>query len=200
MDGLSRQAIGTMPSDRKRHVTQVFRDISARLRRYVRQRVPSEFETDDILQEVWQQFIRVVDVQPIEQVTAWLYTVARHRIIDRRRKRTPTSLEALGADEEDGELSFDRWLPIDLRTPATEHQRHQFWDRLHAALSELPAEQRQVFVWHELDGLSYQEMAEITGDNLNTLLSRKRYAVRHLRRHLQDLRDEMIPNSKPPRP
>jgi RNA polymerase sigma factor (sigma-70 family) len=192
MDGMS-QFSATMPGDNKIHIAQVFRDMSARLRRFVRARVPSETETDDILQDVWQQFTAALDVRPVEQVGAWLYTVARNRIIDRYRRPQPESLDALAEGRETGDGSaVGAWWPVDGRTPATELHRQQFWEQLHAALAELPPEQRQVFVWHEFEDLSFQQIATLTGENLNTLLSRKRYAVLHLRKRLQPLRDEFL--------
>jgi RNA polymerase sigma factor (sigma-70 family) len=198
MDGMS-QVLTAMPSDTQNRIAQVFRDMSARLRRFVRSRVSNEADTEDILQEVWHQFIAALDVRPVEQVGAWLYTVARNRIIDRQRRPKTASLEELagGDDDDEGDPGddFGAWLPRDEKTPATEHLRARFWEQLHAALAELPAEQRQVFVWHELEALSFQDIAELTGENLNTLLSRKRYAVLFLRRRLRALRDDMLPEN-----
>ncbi len=190
MDGVS-QAPAIMAGDTKNHIAQVFRDMSGRLRRFVRARVPSDAEAEDVVQDVWARFISALDVRPVEQAAAWLFTVARNRIIDRSRKTQPLSLDALAeGDSESGEGGISAWLPVDQQTPATEHLRRQFWEQLHAALAELPAEQRQVFVWHEFENLSFQDIAELTGENLNTLLSRKRYAVLHLRERLRSLRDE----------
>jgi RNA polymerase sigma factor (sigma-70 family) len=123
---------------------------------------------------------------PIEQLGAWLYTVARHRIIDGYRKRRTATLEALApeTDTEEGFWDVANLLPED-DTDASESWRRMFWMDLHAALAELPEPQRQVFIWQELEGLSFQEIAGRTGENLNTLLSRKRYAVRYLRQRLE---------------
>lgn len=180
-----------MASDRKSHIAQVFRDMSARLRRFVRSRVPSDAEADDVVQDVWERFAAALDVRPVEQVAAWLFTVARNRIIDRSRQPQPVSLDALAeGDPERDDTDFHAWMPADDKTPLTEHLRHQFWEQLQVALAELPADQRQVFVWHEFENLSFQDIAELTGENLNTLLSRKRYAVLHLRERLRGLRDD----------
>jgi RNA polymerase sigma factor (sigma-70 family) len=201
MDGLP-QVLAAMPgSDTKNQIAQIFRAMSERLRRFVRARVRIEADAEDVLQEVWQQFIAALEVRPVEQTAAWLYTVARNRIIDRQRKARPASLEELAGDssaDTDADENFSdavaaAWLPRDEKTPATEHFRAQFWEQLHAALAELPPEQRQVFIWHELEALSFQDIAELTGENLNTLLARKRYAVLHLRKRLRVLRDDMLP-------
>jgi RNA polymerase sigma factor (sigma-70 family) len=198
MDGMP-QVLAAMPSDTRNRIAEVFRDMSARLRRFVRSRVPNEADTEDVLQEVWQQFIAALDVRPVEQVGAWLYTVARNRIIDRHRRPRTASLEELtaaaGDDDEATADDLGAWLPRDEKTPVTEHLRAQFWEQLHAALAELPREQRQVFVWHELEALSFHDIAELTGENLNTLLSRKRYAVLFLRKRLRALRDDMLPEN-----
>ena len=177
-----------MSTEQNRYLSQVVRDLGQRVMRFIRVRVQSESDAQDILQEVWQQLATTVQGGPIEQVAGWLFTVARNRIIDRARKPRMDSLDALT----DGEDSLDlaEYLLRDDQTPQTEHVRGMFWERLHAALAELPEEQRQVFVWHELEALSYQDIAELTGANVNTLISRKRYAVLHLRKRLEPLRQE----------
>ena len=181
-----------MPIDRSNAVVGIVRRTGAQLRRFIRARVLSEADADDVLQDVWQQLITTLEGGPVEQVGAWLYRVARNRIIDRHRKSRTNSLEAMAAEADASDTPFE-FLDILLRddnTPVTESRRNLFWEQLRAALTELPAEQREVFVWHELEGLSYREIATLTGENLNTLLSRKRYAVLHLRERLEQLRDE----------
>jgi RNA polymerase sigma factor (sigma-70 family) len=184
-----RQIPDYMSTEQKRRVSQVVSDMGRGLMRFIRVRVASEEDAEDVMQDVWQQFVTALDAGAIEQVGAWLYTVARNRIIDRYRKPRMASLEALAADAET-EFDFADFFLRDDHTPRTEHLRAQFWEKLHAALAELPEEQRQVFVWHELEALSFQDIAELTGDNVNTLISRKRYAVLHLRKRLEPLRDE----------
>ncbi|PTX91603.1 RNA polymerase sigma factor [Opitutus sp. ER46] len=191
----ARQLPTYMSTDKKTTVTAAVAGVGRQLMRFVRARVATQADADDILQDVWQQLITTLDSGPIEQVGAWLYTVARNRIIDRRRKPSPTSLDALAEDEDDG-LDMAEWLLRDDKTPRTEHLRRRFWEELHAALAELPDEQRQVFVWHELEALSFEDIAALTGENVNTLLSRKRYAVLHLRTRLESLRREFL---TPPR-
>lgn len=186
-----RQIPNTMSTEQKSRVSQVVRDMGRGLMRFIRVRVSSDAEAEDVLQDVWQQLITTLDAGAVEQVGAWLYKVARNRIIDRYRKPQMASLEAMAADAE-AETGFDfaDFFLRDEKTPRTEYLRSQFWEKLHAALAELPEEQRQVFVWHELEALSFQDIAELTGDNENTLISRKRYAVLHLRKRLEPLRED----------
>lgn len=182
-----------MSTEQNRRISQVVKDGGRRLMQFIRARVRSEADAEDVMQEVWQQFVAALNSGPIDQVSAWLYTVARHRIVDRYRKPQMASLDALvNEDDEDEELDFAAYLLRDNATPRTEHLRNLFWECLHAALAELPEEQRQVFVWHELEGLSFQDIAELTGENPNTLLSRKRYAILHLRDRLEPLRAEFL--------
>ncbi|MFT3781234.1 MAG: RNA polymerase sigma factor [Nibricoccus sp.] len=178
-----------MSTEQKRRVSQVVRDMGRGLMRFIRTRVSNDAEAEDVLQEVWQQLVTTLDGGPVEKVGSWLYTVARNRITDRYRKPKMTSLDGLAVEDDDG-FEFPDFILRDDKTPRTEHLRGLFWDKLHAALAELPEDQRQVFVWHELEALSFQEIAELTGDNVNTLLSRKRYAVLHLRKRLEVLREE----------
>ena len=184
-----RQIPNYMSTEQKRRASQVVRDMGRGLMRFIRVRVSSEAEAEDVMQDVWQQLVTTLDAGAIEQVGAWLYTVARNRIIDRYRKPRMASLEAMAADAE-AEFDFADFFLRDNNTPRTEHLRSQFWEKLHAALADLPEDQRQVFVWHELEALSFQDIAELTGENVNTLISRKRYAVLHLRKRLEPLRDE----------
>ncbi|MCX6952147.1 MAG: RNA polymerase sigma factor [Verrucomicrobia bacterium] len=182
-----------MSDERKNQVTRIVGELGGKLGRFVRARVRSDSEAEDVLQDVWHRLITALDAGAVEQIGAWLYTVARNRIIDRARKPKMASLDALAEDAADAAFEFPAGLLRDDQTPATEYRRMLFWERLHAALAELPPEQRQVFVWHELEGLSFQEIGALTGENQNTLLSRKRYAVLHLRRQLGNLRDEFLP-------
>ncbi len=193
MDGVT-QLNDLMSQERSSHVGRIVRQAGQRLKAFIRTRVASHADADDILQEVWQQLVRTLEDGPIEHVGAWLYTVARNRIIDQYRKPHLTSLDALADEMEPGDEAFELadFLRRDDATPESEHVRNMFWEQLRDALAELPPEQRQVFVWHELEGLSFQEIAKLTGENLNTLLSRKRYAVLQLRQRLQALRDEFL--------
>lgn len=192
-------AVGQLPDfmseSRKSQVAGIVARAGQRLVRFIRARVANEADAEDIMQDVWQQLVAALEDGPIEHVAAWLYTVARNRITDEYRKPRMSSLDAAAEEMElidDAPELVGPFLRNDT-TPESEYLRHLFWEQLHAALAELPPEQRQVFVWHELEGFSFQQIAALTGENLNTLLSRKRYAVLHLRRHFQSFRDELFP-------
>ena len=182
-----------MSNDIKSHVASIVGQAGQRLIRFIRARVPNEADAEDISQDVWRQLVSTLEDGPVERVAAWLYAVARNRIIDQYRKPRMASLDAIAESQADDEaFELPESLLHEATTPENEDLRNLFWEQLHAALSELPQEQRQVFVWHELEGLSFQDIATLTGEKLNTLLSRKRYAVLHLRQRLQRLRDEFL--------
>ena len=182
-----------MSTEQNRRITAVVQDGGRRLLGFIRSRVKSDADAEDVLQDVWHQLAVALNTGPIEQVSAWLYTVARRRIIDRQRKPKMDSLDALTDAETSLGPAFTELLLRDDHTPRAEHLRRRFWDELRTALDELPEAQRQVFIWHELDGLSFHDIAQRTGEKRNTLLSRKRYAVLHLRERLAGLRSEFAP-------
>jgi RNA polymerase sigma factor (sigma-70 family) len=181
-----------MTAERKRNITQVITDYSKRLMGFIRKRVNNEADAEDILQDVFYQFIG--NTQPIEQMTAWLFTVARNKIIDRQRKKRPEFLEDVFGEEEgeEGGLNWTEFLFDTSDNPEKDYLRSLFWEELNNALNELPEEQRQVFILNELEGVPFKEIAEQTGETVNTLLSRKRYAVLHLRERLSALKDELL--------
>ena len=173
-------------------VAEVVKEYGSRLFGFIRSRVSSPADAEDILQEVWYQFNRVVDTEPIEQVSGWLFRVARNRITDRYRKKKDERLEDFAYEDEEGDLLFREILLSDDKTPETEMFRQLFWEELENALNELPENQRNAFVWNELDGETLQQIADRTGENLKTIISRKRYAVIHLRKRLQTLYEEFL--------
>jgi len=183
-----------MSDERSNDIGQIVTRAGQRMMRFIRARVGSDADAEDILQDVWRQLVTAIEDGPIEHVVSWLYTTARHRIIDQYRKPKMASLDALAAESESEDDAFElpESLLHDAATPESENLRNLFWEQLQVALAELPQEQRQVFVWHELEGISFQEIAAVTGENLNTLLSRKRYAVLHLRQRFQRLHDEFL--------
>jgi RNA polymerase sigma factor (sigma-70 family) len=182
-----------MSSPSRKNISSVISQFGKRLFGFIRQRVNNEADAEDILQDVWYQLTATVDTEPIEQVSSWLFTVARNKIIDRYRKKKPESLEdALSFENEDGEINFREILMDKSNNPETEYLRNIFWETMDKALDELPEEQRNVFVWNELEDISFKEIAERTGENVSTLISRKRYAVLHLRDRLQILYNEII--------
>ena len=182
-----------MSSPSRKNISSVISQFGKRLFGFIRPRVNNEADAEDILQDVWYQLTATVDTEPIEQVSSWLFKVARNKIIDRYRKKKPESLDdALTFEGEDGEVSFKEILLADNNNPESEHLRNMFWKELQDALEELPEEQRDVFIWNELEDVPFKEIAERTGVQVNTLISRKRYAVLHLRERLQTLYNEII--------
>ena len=181
-----------MAGEPGQNIASVVKEYSQRLFGFIRSRVPTVADAEDVLQDVWYQFSKVVDTEPIEQVSAWLFRVARNRITDRYRKRRENLLDDMAYEDEDGELSFRDILLEDDHSPETEMLREMFWEALFEALDELPAEQRDVFVWNELEDQTLQEVSDRTGVNIKTLISRKRYAVQHLRKRLQALYNEFF--------
>jgi RNA polymerase sigma factor (sigma-70 family) len=181
----------TMAAAQKRNITDTINAYSKRLMGFIRKRVASDADAEDILQDVFYQLIG--NVQPIEQLTAWLFRVARNKIIDKQRKQQPALLEDLFADDDDEALSGWADLFFDAAdNPEIDYLRAMFWQELNNALDELPENQKEVFVLHELDGVSFKDIADLTGEPVNTLISRKRYAVLHLRERLSILRDELL--------
>jgi RNA polymerase sigma factor (sigma-70 family) len=183
----------TMAEERKQNIIQAVRDYGKRLFSFIRGRVNTDEDAEDILQDVWYQFSNVLDTEPIEQTSAWLFSVARNRIIDKYRKHRTLSLEEeMFGEDEEGDFNFREILLAESSTPETEYLRNLFWQQLFTVLDELPEEQKQVFIWNELEDVSFNEMAERTGEKINTLISRKRYAVQHLRKRLEQLYKEII--------
>ena len=182
-----------MTEKRRQNIVQTVSSYSKRLFQFIRGRVNTDEDAEDILQDVWYQFSNVVDTETIEQASAWLFTVARNKITDKYRKKQPVLLEdEFGYENEEGQWSVKDILLADNTSPETEHLRNLFWQQLFAALDELPEEQRQVFVWNELENMPFNEIAHLTGEKVNTLISRKRYAVLHLRSRLEELYREII--------
>src|SRR5262249_32647349 len=154
----------------------------SRLRNFIRRRVPDPRDAEDILQDVFYELAEANRLlMPIEHITGWLFRVARNRIIDLFRKKKPESLSEAVTTEDGDELLLDDLLPSPDAGPEALYARSVLLDELEAAIEELPGEQRDVFVAHELEGHSFKEMAAETGVSVNTLLSRKRYAVLRLR-------------------
>ncbi|TMI94783.1 MAG: RNA polymerase sigma factor [Bacteroidetes bacterium] len=172
----------------KQNIIEAVRDYGRRLFYFIRGRVDSDEDAEDILQDVWYQFTNVMNSEPIEQTSAWLYRVARNRIIDKYRKVEPDSLEEMLGDDENSEFDFRELLLAGDENPETD----LFWEQLFTALDELPEEQKQVFVLNELEDISFNEIALRTGEKINTLISRKRYAVLHLRKRLEQLHKEIL--------
>jgi len=183
--------------DQNRRISETIAREQARLRQFIRKHVPDHGDAEDIFQEVFYELVDAYRLmKPVEQVGAWLFRVARNRIIDLFRSRRPA---VLGNDTmlptEDGEaLQWEDLLPSPDAGPEAAYARGVLLEELDAALEDLPEEQRDVFVAHEIEGRRFKELSEATGVSVNTLLSRKRYAVLQLRRRLQAIYDEFGKN------
>ncbi|OLB83139.1 MAG: RNA polymerase subunit sigma-24 [Acidobacteria bacterium 13_2_20CM_2_57_6] len=178
--------------EQDRQISEIVAGERSRLRNFIRRRVPDPSDAEDILQEVFYELVEANRLlMPIGHVTGWLFRVARNRITDLFRKKKPVASSDVAVEDEDGELlRIEDLLPSPDAGPEALYFRNVLLDELEFALGELPAEQREVFVAHELDGHSFKEMAAETGVSVNTLLSRKRYAMLHLRERLQSVYDE----------
>ncbi len=175
-----------MTAEQDRRISQAVAREGSRLRAFIRRRVADAGDAEDVLQEVLYELVEAVRLMtPIDQVGAWLFRVARNRITDLFRKRRPEAPRDVSIEDE--AFALGDLLPSPGGGPEAEFARGVLLEELAAALDELPDEQREVFIAHELEGRSFKELAAETGVGLNTLLSRKHYAVLHLRRRLRDV-------------
>jgi len=182
-----------MPKDQNSYIIETIKAYGKSLMGFIRKQVKSDADAEDILQDVWYQFSNVINAQPIEQTSSWLYRVAKNKILDKHKKHGERLLEDLYKTEQSEDaVGFMDILMIDITTPETAYLRNLFWEQLFIALDELPEEQKKVFISHELDELSFEEIAVNTGVKVNTLVSRKHYAVLHLRKRLKQLYKEII--------
>ncbi len=180
-------------AEQDRRISEAIEREQSRLRNFIRRRVADRDDAEDVLQDVFYELVEAYRMmKPVEQVTAWLFRVARNRIIDLfRKKKRETLRDGLATITEDGEmLQSEDLLPSPEAGPDAAYARNVLLEELDAALDELPDEQREAFVAHELMGYSFKEIASQTGVSVNTLLSRKHYAVLYLRERLQAIRDE----------
>jgi RNA polymerase sigma factor (sigma-70 family) len=182
-----------MAVDQDQRISEVVKREQSRLRSFIRRRVPDARDAEDILQDVFFELVEANRLlMPIEHVTGWLFRVARNRITDLFRKKRPESFsDTAVADENDEVLQLEDLLPSPDAGPEALYMRSLLIDELELALDDLPDEQREVFVAHEIEGKSFKVIAAESGVSLNTLLSRKRYAVLHLRERLQSIYDDL---------
>lgn len=192
---LNGTAIQGLTSEENIFVSEVAARERGRLLNYIRRNIPNRYDAEDILQDVFYQLLRGFnDIRETERITSWLFTVARNRITDYFRKRKPDHLgdKRVGGKDEDGTpLMLEEILPAIGRDPEDEMMREMIWDQIEKALDEMPGEQREVFIWNEFEDKSFRDMAEATGIGINTLLSRKRYAILHLRKKLKALYNQI---------
>lgn len=181
-----------MSAKRAKSVTETIKQFNRKLAGFVRNRVSSDEDAEDILQDVWMQLSNLSDIGDLENVSAWLYEVARNKITDRSRKKSNLSLEEFVYEEEDGGFNFKEILLLDdTGNPELAFFKEQFWKEFETALDELPENQREVFILNEMEDLTLREIAEQKGENLKTIISRKGYAVKHLRNKLNYLYEEL---------
>ena len=194
MDGALRKPWAMVQQDQQ--ISEAIEREKPRLRNFIRRRVADQGDAEDILQEVFYELVEAYRMmKPVEQVTAWMFQVARNRITDlfRSKKREAVAEQPVRSQDgsEDGEeFQWEDLLPSSDAGPESAYVRSVLVEEMDAALDELPEQQREVFVAHEFLGYSFKELAEQTGISVNTLLSRKRYAVLHLRRRLQTIYDD----------
>jgi RNA polymerase sigma factor (sigma-70 family) len=176
----------TLPmGQRQQSIKDAVQNYGKRLFGFIRSRVQNDDDASDILQDVWYQLSAVVDTEPVEQLSSWLFRVSRNRIIDKKRKQTTQSLEDLAYADEDGEMIFPEALFADELNADDEFDKAFFMEMFFKALDELPEKQKEVFVLNELEELTLQQIADKTGESIKTIISRKRYAVKYLRERLQ---------------
>lgn len=176
----------------KLNIVQAVKDYGKKLFGFIRGRVNTDEDAEDILQDVWYQFSNISATETIEQVSGWLFAVARNKITDRYRKKQPELIDDLAYEGEEGEFYFTDILLADDDNPETQHLKSIFWEELFNALEELPENQRNVFVQNELEDKTLQQIADEQKENIKTIISRKRYAVQHLRKRLQHLYNDLI--------
>lgn len=190
---LSEESTSVAANERKTGIVQVVADYGRRLAAFIRKRTATEEDAEDVLQDVWYQLSNLPAIDAIESISGWLYRVARNRITDRSRKHKEDLLEDFAFEDEAGEQHYlgDLLAAIE-EDPDAPELKKLFWQQLMDALDELPQAQRTVFIQNEIEERTFAEIAAATGENIKTLISRKGYAVKHLRRRLQALYTEFI--------
>jgi RNA polymerase sigma factor (sigma-70 family) len=182
----------TAMTEQDRRLSEIVTEQRSRLRNFIRRRVADPSDAEDIVQEVFYELVEANRLlMPIEHLSGWLYRVARNRITDLFRKKKPEAFSDAAVEGDDGELlGVEDLLPSPDAGPEALYARNLLLEEIEFALDELPDDQREVFVAHEIEGRSFKELSEESGVNVNTLLSRKRYAVLHLRERLKNIHDE----------
>jgi RNA polymerase sigma factor (sigma-70 family) len=191
---MAEQASVATMTEQDRQISEIVHEERSRLRNFIRRRVPDPSDVEDIVQEVFYELVEANRLlMPIEHVTGWLFRVARNRITDLFRKKKPARFSDAALEDEAGELlHIEDLLPSPDAGPEALYFRNVLLDELEVALDELPDDQREVFIAHELEGRSFKELSAESGVNINTLLARKRYAVLHLRARLHDIHDDFM--------
>lgn len=179
-------------TQKSQNIIQTVGQYSKQLLGFIRGKVRTDEDAEDILQDVWYQFSNLEEIEAIESVSGWLYQVAKNKITDRFRKKKSEHLEDHSYVNEDGELNFKEILLAETQTPEDTYFKKIFWEELMTSLEELPEKQRDVFIQNELEGISLQEIADKTGESIKTIISRKGYAVKYLREKLNTLYKDFL--------
>lgn len=173
-------------------ITRTVKQFGTKLYAFIRGKVNTNEDADDILQDVWFQFSKLTNIADIENAGAWLYRVARNKVTDKYRKKTTDLLDDYTYGDEDGEASFKEILLLDdTNNPELDIFKDYFWNELMDALDELPEKQKEAFILNELEDMTLQEIADASNENIKTIISRKGYAVKHLRNRLNHLYEEL---------
>lgn len=174
------------------HKSNTIKEYGKRLFGFIRSKVNNNEDAEDLLQDVWYRFSQITNLDELESVSGWLFQVARNRVTDFYRKKKTKAIEDFSYESDEGELGFKEiLLADDTHHPELKQFKNLFWEQLMEALDELPAKQREVFVLNELEDLTLLEIADKTGENLKTIISRKGYAVKYLRQRLENLYNEI---------
>jgi RNA polymerase sigma factor (sigma-70 family) len=182
----------SMAENKKLHIVQTVKEYGNRLFGFIRGKVNTDEDAEDILQDVWYQLSNTSATDTIEQLSGWLFTVARNKITDKYRKQKPALIDDIFSDDEDDDMPFTDILLATEDHPEANNLKALFWEELMAALEELPEAQKEVFVLNELEDMTLQQIADKKGENIKTIISRKRYAVQHLRKRLQYLYNDLL--------
>jgi len=186
------EQVNPAESNTHQSILSAIHDYGKRLHQFIRSRVSTDEDAEDILQDVWYQLSTIIDTEPIDQMSGWLYRVSKNKIIDRKKKHKTLSLEDFAYADEDGQLVFPEVIHTDVQEAETKMDTALLRELFFKALNELPEKQRQVFVWNEMEDMTLQQIADQTGESIKTIISRKRYAVTRLREQLQDIYDELL--------
>jgi RNA polymerase sigma factor (sigma-70 family) len=178
--------------EKRKNIVQTVNQYGRQLLGFIRGKVATDEDAEDIIQDVWYQFSNVAETDTIESISGWLYRVAKNKITDTFRKKKPEHIEDYIFESEDGEINFKEILLAETTTPEDEFFKKMFWEELMNALEELPEKQRSVFIQNELEDKTLQQISDETGESIKTITSRKGYAVKHLRNRLNNLYNDFI--------
>lgn len=179
-------------AEKRKNIVQTVNQYGKQLLGFIRGKVATDEDAEDIIQDVWYQLSNVAETDTIESISGWLYRVAKNKITDTFRKKKTEHIEDFAFESDDGEVNFRDILLAESHSPEDEFFKKMFWEELMNALDELPEKQRYVFIQNEIEDRTLQDIANETGDNLKTIISRKGYAIKHLRSRLNNLYKDFV--------